>query len=136
MALSADTPRQYEGDPKITIAPVDASATIYEGALLSFDATSGFVSPAATTEAFAGVALRPQTGSSTAGERKVEVAEEGKIVMPVAGADAQDHVGDVVYLKADDTLSLTAGSDLAMGKVHRWISGTTCVVSFKASNLQ
>ena len=35
MALAADTPRQYEGPTEVSVQPVDASETIYEGAFLT-----------------------------------------------------------------------------------------------------
>ena len=46
------------------------------------------------------------------------------------------NVTDAVYATDDDTFTLTATGGLQIGKVSRWISGTTCMVYFEAANLR
>lgn len=129
MALSADTPRVYElGDVnELTVA---AAVTIYEGAFvfaLKADGTAVVATPAISTHAFAGIALQ----GATAGNR-VRLKDRGKVVMPVTGASAAS-VGAIVYASADDTLTLTASTNVPVGTVSRHITSTTCLVEFRAT---
>jgi len=129
MALAADTLRNYEiGDVNELV--VASGVTIYEGALvmaLKADGTAVVASPAISTHAFAGIAIK----GATAGN-KVRVKESGKVVMAVTGASAAS-VGAIVYASADDTLTLTASTNVPVGVVNRHVTSTTCVVAFKSS---
>lgn len=129
MALSADTPRTYElGD--INELTVAAGVTVYEGAFtfaLKADGTAVVASPAISTHAFAGIAIE----KATAGNR-VRVKDRGKVTMPVTGASAAS-VGAIVYASADDTLTLTASTNVPVGYVSRHITSTTCLVEFRAT---
>lgn len=129
MALAADTPRKYEiGD--VNDLTVDTGVTIYEGAFVfakKADGTAVVASPAISTHAFAGIAIR----GATAGN-KVHLKESGKVEMAVTGASAAS-VGAIVYASADDTLTLTASTNVPVGVVHRHVSSTTCIVAFKSS---
>ena len=129
MALSADTPRKYEiGD--VNELTVDTGVTIYEGAFVfakKADGTAVVATPAISTHAFAGIAIK----GATAGNR-VRVKEAGKVEMPVTGASAAS-VGAIVYASADDTLTLTASTNVPVGVVHRHVSSTVCIVAFKSS---
>lgn len=129
MALAADTPRKYEiGD--VNDLTVDTGVTIYEGAFVfakKADGTAVVASPAISTHAFAGIAIR----GATAGN-KVHLKESGKVEMPVTGASAAS-VGAIVYASDDGTLTLTASTNVPVGVVHRHVSSTTCIVAFKSS---
>jgi predicted RecA/RadA family phage recombinase len=129
MALSADTPRVYElGDVnELTVA---ATVTIYEGAFvfaLKADGTAVVASPALSTHAFAGIAIQ----GATAGNR-VRIKDRGKVVMAVTGASAAS-VGAIVYASDDNTLTLTASTNVSVGYVSRHITSTTCLVEFRAT---
>lgn len=129
MALSADTPRVYElGDVnELTVA---ATVTIYEGAFvfaLKADGTAVVASPALSTHAFAGIAIQ----GATAGNR-VRIKDRGKVVMAVTGASAAS-VGAIVYASDDNTLTLTASTNVPVGYVSRHITSTTCLVEFRAT---
>ena len=129
MALSADNPRTYElGDVnELTVA---SGVTIYEGAFtfaLKADGTAVVASPAISTHAFAGIAIE----KATAGNR-VRVKDRGKVVMPVTGASAAS-VGAIVYASDDNTLTLTASTNVPVGYVARHVTSTTCVVEFRAT---
>jgi hypothetical protein len=129
MPLSADTLRKYEiGD--INDLTVASGVTIYEGALVMALKSSGqavVASPAVSTHSFAGIAITGATAGNT-----VHVKESGKIEMAVTGASAAS-VGAIVYASADDTLTLTASTNVPVGVVHRHVTSTTCIVAFKSS---
>jgi len=129
MPLSANTLRRFEiGD--VNEFTVATGVTIYEGAFvfaLKADSTAVVASPAISTHQFAGVAIKP----ASAGER-VRVKHRGMIEMPVTGASAAS-AGAIVYASDDTTLTLTAGTNPPVGTVHRHVSGTTCIVEFRAT---
>ena len=129
MALAANTLRSYEiGDVNELV--VAAGVTVFEGAIvfaLKADGTAVVGSPAISTHAFAGIAIK----SAAAGE-KVRMKESGKVIMPVTGASAAS-VGAIVYASDDGTLTLTASTNVPFGVVHRHVTSTTCVVAFKSS---
>lgn len=60
----------------------------------------------------------------SAGDKKVEVKSGMVIEHAVTGLDGRDHIGDLVYASADDTLTLTASTNSPMGVVVDYISGT------------
>lgn len=125
--LTADTPRVYElGD----INELVAASAIKEGAFVFAVKASGLAAVGAvalSTHAFAGIAQR-----GVASGENVRVRDKGKVVMPVTGASAAS-VGAIVYASDDNTLTLTASTNVPVGAVARHISGTTCVVEFKAT---
>lgn len=129
MALSANTPRQFElGD--INELTVASGVTIYEGAFafaLKADGTAVVASPAISTHAFAGIAIE----KATAGNR-VKLRDRGKVSMPVTGASAAS-VGAIVYATDDNTLTLTASTNAPVGYVSRHVTSTTCIVEFRAT---
>jgi predicted RecA/RadA family phage recombinase len=129
MPLSADTPRIYElGD--VNELTVDTGVTVFEGAFTfakKADGTAVVASPAISTHAFAGIAIEKATAGNN-----VRLKDRGKVVMPVTGASAAS-VGAIVYASADDTLTVTASTNVPVGYVSRHISGTTCVVEFRAT---
>lgn len=129
MALSADTLRVYEvGD--LNEATVAAGVTIYEGAFvfaLKSDGTAVVATPAISTHAFYGVAI----AGATAGN-KVRFKHRGFIQMPVTGASAAS-VGAIVYASDDNTLTLTASTNVPVGYVHRHVTSTTCIVEFRST---
>ena len=129
MALSADTVRKYEiGD--LNALTVDTGVTVYEGAFVfakKADGTAVVASPAISTHAFAGIAI----AGATAGQ-KVHIKHRGFVEMPVTGASAAS-VGQIVYASADDTLTLTASTNVPVGYVHRHVSSTTCIVEFRST---
>ncbi len=129
MALSADTVRTFEiGD--INTLVVSASVIIYQGAFvfaLKSNGTAVVASPAISTHVFAGIAIFGQTAGN-----KVDVKHRGFVEMPVTGAN-NGSVGAIVYASDDNTLTLTASTNVPVGYVHRYVSGTTCIVEFRST---
>lgn len=129
--LSANKARPFElGD--IQELPVIAADVIYEGAAVG-DNGSGYARPLVAADPFLGFAERPADNSAgAAGAVNVRVRVRGQVQVPVTGAAGVGDVGETVYASDDDTFTLTAGSNTAIGKVSRWVTGTTCVVAFEA----
>lgn len=125
--LAADTPRVFElGD----INELVASTAIYEGAFVGAvkaNGTAAAGSMAISTHSFAGVAER----GAASGEN-VRLRTRGKVVMPVTGVSAAS-VGAIVYMSDDNTLTVTASTNVPVGYVSRHITSTTCLVEFSAT---
>lgn len=136
--LTKDAPRTYElhGAEFDNHLPVVAADIIYEGAAVGENG-AGYFRPLEAGDAFAGFALEQADNSSgAAGDRKVRLRQRGVIVLPITGAAAVTDEGSTVYASDDDTLTLTASTNTAIGKVLRHISGTTCAIYFEAATLR
>lgn len=136
MALSADKPRQYDAnvDPMFNDLPVQASTTVYAGGALSHD-SNGEVGPLAASETFIGFAEQ-QLANTTAGAQSVRVRQKGVIRLTVVGVGAADDIGSTVYGTDDNTFTLTASGGVAIGKVIRHITSTTCEVYFEGAQVR
>lgn len=129
--LAADKARTYElGD--VQALPMIASDIIYEGAAVG-DNASGLARPLVAGDPFLGFAeAKADNSAGAASALNVRVRVRGQIVLSVTGVTSTADVGETVYASDDDTFTLTVGSNTAIGKVARWVSGTTCVVAFEA----
>jgi predicted RecA/RadA family phage recombinase len=136
--LAKDSPRTFElhGAEFDNQLPCIASDIIYEGAAVGENG-SGYFRPLVAGDAFAGFALEICDNSTgAAGDRLVRLRSRGVVVMPITGATAVTDEGSTVYASDDDTLTLTASTNTAIGKVLRYISGTTCAIYFEAATLR
>jgi len=129
--LAADKARAFElGD--IQELPMIAADIIYEGAAVG-DNGSGLARPLVATDPFLGFAERTVDNSAGAASAKnVRVRTRGQVQISVVGASSAADVSETVYASDDDTFTLTSTSNTAIGKVSRWVSGTTCIVAFEA----
>lgn len=130
MALSADTPRDYElGD--INSVPVKASTKIYEGAAVGL--TSGYARGLVAGDDFVGFAERQADNSATAtdGYINCRVISKGIAKLTITGVAVTD-VGLPVYASADGTFTLTQGSNSYIGNVYRYVTTNTAMVAFIA----
>ena len=140
--LAADKPRVFENTgphPEYNEHPVIAADIIYAGAAVSLDDSGNAqpLLPANTENGFAGFAgARADNSAGAAGAKRVNCFARGYVKLSVVGVTSNDNVGDAVYATDDDTFTLTASGGLQIGKVSRWISGTTCMVYFEALNLR
>lgn len=132
--LAADSPRDYElGD--FNELPVVASDIIYEGAAVGD--SSGNARPLVAADPFQGFADRKADNSTgAAGDINVRVRQKGFIPLPVVGVTGIADEGSTVYASDDDTFTLTATANSTVGKVARFISGTTVLVYFEAAALR
>ena len=134
---AADTPRQYEAElvPVFNNLPVAATDVIFEGSAVTFD-SSGDISPLVTTDTFAGFCEKQADNSTgSAGDIKVKVRQKGAVKLSVAGVTDYADVGSDVYASDDLVFTLTVGTNLKVGKILRWISGTDCIVYFESTIL-
>ena len=133
--LTADTARTYEAgvEPVINDIIGLASTTFYEGTFCESDG-SGLAQPYDGTgaDSFVGIALRGSVTTASGGER-VRVVSQGIVTMAVTGV-VSTSINAPVYAADDGTLTTTAGT-MAVGKVHRHVSGTTAQVFFQSDAL-
>lgn len=132
--LAADKPRIFPVRPYevTTELPVIAADIIYEGAAVG-DNASGLARPLVALDPFLGFAQRHVDNSAGAASAKnVVVRTRGCVVLAVVGASGAGDVGETVYASDDDTFTLTSAGNTAIGKVSRWITGTSCEVEFEA----
>lgn len=132
--LASDNPRIYEIG-EFNELPVVASDIIYEGAAIGD--SSGNARPLVATDVFQGFAARKADNSSgSAGDVRVKVRQKGFIQLSVTGVTGVADEGSTVYASDDDTFTLTSTGNSSIGKVARFISGTTVLVYFEAAALR
>lgn len=132
--LAADKvlPFELTGTPDLQDLPMIAADIIYEGAAVG-DNGSGVARPLAAADPFLGFAERQCDNSAgAASAKRVRVRQRGYVQLAVTGVASADDVGTTVYASDDDTFTNSASGNSAIGKVARWVSGTTCVVYFEA----
>ena len=133
--LAASTPRDYVLGDMLDL-PVIAADIIYEGAAVGENG-SGYFRPLVAADPFAGFAERTVDNSAgAAGALNVRVKPRGRVILPVVGVTAVTDEGATVYASDDDTFTLTSTSNSAIGKITRYISGTTVEVYYEASSFR
>lgn len=116
--------------------PMIAADIIYEGAAVGENG-SGYFRPLVAADPFAGFAERTVDNSAgAAGAVNVRVKPRGRVILPVVGVTAVTDEGATVYASDDDTFTLTSTSNSAIGKITRYISGTTVEVYYEASSFR
>lgn len=131
--LALDKPRSFAVSEALDIneIPAVASDIIYEGAAVGDSSGNG--RPLVAGDGFMGFAKeRCDNSAGAAGAKKIKLYERGKVQLSVTGVTSENNVGDAVYATDDNTFTLTASGASAIGKVSRWISGTTCIVYFES----
>ena len=136
--LSADNPRVFETghDENINGLPVIANDIIYDGAAVGENG-SGYFRPLVAADNFAGFAdeQADNTGGS-AGDINVKVKQRGVVKLSVTGVTAVTDEGSTVYATDDNTFTLTASGASSIGKIVRYVSGTTVMVAFEAVSVR
>lgn len=135
VTLAKNSVRAFEeGD--LNDLPVIANDIIYEGAAVGENG-SGYFRPLVAGDSFAGFATRKvdNTGGS-AGDKRVNVKQKGKIKLAVAGVTAVTDEGSTVYASDDATFTLSSTSNSAIGKIVRYVSSTTVIVAFEAVSVR
>jgi hypothetical protein len=132
--LAANSKRTFESRDAYQDIPVIASDIIYEGAAVGESSSSGTARPLEANDTFLGFADRKADNSAGAASAiDVRVVTKGEIVLSITGVSSTAQLGDTVYASDDDTFTMTAGSNTAIGKLVRWISSTKAVVAFEAA---
>lgn len=132
-ALARNTPRNYSNTTPSAL-PLAAATTVYEGACVGVDVTTGLARGLVSGDLFAGFApaqadsLGVLTGQTPV---YVRLAAAGEVELPVTGVvDAS--VGLGVYATDDNTFTLTPGGTL-IGRVMRVLSAGHAAVAFDAA---
>lgn len=134
---AADTPRDYElgVEPVFNDIPCITADIVYEGSAVGI--SSGYARPFVVSDEFVGFCdQKCDNSSGSNGDKNVRVRSQGIVSLAVTGASAVTHINDAVYASDDNAFTLTASGSTQIGKVHRWVSGTTCLVVFKAVSLR
>ena len=117
MAATKDRSIQFEiGD--YSHLPLAAGAKVYRHTYIGQVAGTNTFRALVAGDKFAGVAQ--DNSDNTAGgaaAKDVQVKREGRVLEAVTGASATTAIGASVYAAADDTLTLTVGTNSLMGKV-------------------
>lgn len=110
-----------ERAPSSTVVGVAANTTIYAGALVALDTSTGFAAPASDTanRVILGVASkRAANNTSTNGARNVEVLYGRAFKFNASGAINSTHIGRVAYCVDDNTVSVTLTTNrVKVGKI-------------------
>jgi len=141
--LAVDQPRSFEAgpDPVYNDMPVIASDIIYSGAAVGNAGTGsgldGYARPLVGGDEFEGFAEgKADNSSGAAGAVKVKLKQRGVVKLSVTGVTGATDKNSTVYATDDNTFTLTASGASAIGKVVRYISGTTVMVAFEAVGLR
>jgi hypothetical protein len=133
--LSEDTPRIYEQSEDAVFGeiPIIASDIVYAGAAVGDSSGNG--RPLAGGDAFMGFATeKTDNASGSAGDKRIKLRSKGYVKLVVTGVASEDDYDATVYASDDNTFTLTASGASSIGKVHRWISSTTCIVYFEGES--
>ena len=132
--LTVDTPRTFKAavEPIFNDIPMTASVAVYEGSAVGI--ASGLARQlVAASDEFAGFAeAKADNTSGAASAINAKVRQKGIVTLSVTGASAVTHINDAVYATDGNVFTLTASGGLQIGKVFRWVTGTTCEVFFEA----
>jgi hypothetical protein len=148
MALTYDLQRRYGASSALKnhserAQPVAASTLIYEGAAVGI--TTGDVARGigATSDIFAGFAVkRADNSAGAAGDKRVDLVEEGHVELNVTGVSSTTNIGVPIYATDDNTFDLTSSTATLVGRLSAYIGAdgyanhgvTTCLVYFQAAS--
>lgn len=141
-ALTARKTRDYEqGYPALwNSIEVKDNVTIFAGSAVSVDSGDGRARALVITDAFF-AGFSEQTIDSTtpaslaAGALEVRVRSKGAIKAVITGLSAITSIGASVYMTNDNDFTLTAGSNMLVGKLKRIVDASAGIgiVSFEAN---
>ena len=128
MALSANRDVKFYASQEMVDLPVDDDVTIYKGAFVGINASTGYARPLTAGDAFAGVAYAEAdntiSGHAAAGIN-VKVHQNIDVVHTLLGVGATD-IGSQIYASDDGTLTLTASGNSRVGRIVA-VEGTNLV---------
>lgn len=132
LAVNKKRPYEVDPSPQLNDVPCVATDVVYEGAAVG-DNASGYGRPLVAGDPFMGFSVAEVDNSAgAAGAKNIRVRERGRVQIPVTGVTGVGDHGETVYASDDDTFTLTSGGNSAIGKVARYVSGTTVIVDFEA----
>lgn len=132
MSLSAGVSRSNKGAGSFVMRVVKSGVSVWKGGAYAIELATGKVyRPVGNTaaEVFVGWADDDYVGD---GLKAFKFLDDITVALAVTGVTGPADEGKTVYAVDDGTFSLTdSGSDLPVGKVEEWVSGTTCFVFSK-----
>lgn len=137
--LTANQKRVYEfnEDPIYNDVPMIADDVIYEGAAVGENSSTGNARPLVAADSFLGFATaQADNAGGVIGDVNVRVRSRGIVKLSVTGVTGDDDLNVAIYASDDDTFTTSSTGNTQIGKLHRWISGTTCMVRFEAEGLR
>lgn len=131
--LNTDTNRVFETPADSNAIPVAANAKIYQGALVG-KTTAGQGRPLQAGDTAVGFA-KDNTDNSNGvdGEKTCELKARGKVSLFISGITLSD-IGRKVYASDDNTFTLTATGNSAVGKLVRFEKADYGIVAFDFLN--
>lgn len=109
--------------------PVAAATRIFLNALVGLNA--GVARPLQKGDKFGGLCLSEiDNRDGAAGDLSVETEFGSVAIVPVAGLTGHQDFQRVVYASDDNTLTLTAADNVAVGVISRYESSTHAAVRF------
>jgi predicted RecA/RadA family phage recombinase len=130
MPLTKDT-YLIQQNGNLQIYPVAASSKIYKGAPVGL--SSGNARSLVAADIFLGFAdEQADNTTGTAGAINVTVRREGCVQLPITGVTSSN-TGAKVYASADDTYTLTAGSNTLIGIIRFVPTTGTAFVEYDAA---
>lgn len=134
MPLTTNKPYLFasESPDALTRMPLIAATKVYQGSILGLSANRA--RPLIAGDTFLGISRGEvdNTGGA-AGAVSVDVITRGQIVGATVAGAAATSLNAPVYASADDTLTLTSGSNTKIGFVCRVNADLTCDVQFAAT---
>ena len=115
--------------------PMIADDIIYDGAAVG--ESSGIARPLVAADPFRGFCSRKadNTGGAASAKR-VRMKTEGFIKLAVTGVTDEDDVDSTVYASDDNTFTLSSTGNSTIGKIVRFVSGTTVIVHFQSVSMR
>ena len=128
MALSADTPRNYDPavPPMFIDIPGKVSVIFYEGGAVTDDGGNGEADVLTASESFIGFVEKGVTTNATTSDINVRVRTQGVLKgVAVTGLTGDTGFGVAVYMSDNATFTLTSTTtNVQIGKVQAY-SGTS-----------
>jgi hypothetical protein len=116
MTLSTDLNLNRFVDQHVRTLAVKGGTTIYRGALVGLDRSTGYVRPLQAADQFQGIAYKGCENSGANGDREVTLFTQGDFDFGLTGA-AKTHIGRPVFASDDNTLTLSGASASYIGQI-------------------
>ncbi len=132
--LATDSVRQYDlgPDPLFNEYPIIASDTVWRGAAVGESSSAGTARPLVAADTFLGFCEETCANEGgAASAKRVKVRVRGVVKLSVATAASAADNDDAVYASDDDTFTKASTGNTQIGKILRWVTGTTCYVYFE-----
>lgn len=136
--LTAGVARQFEfnEDPVFNDVPAKAAVAIYQGSAVGTSTGGRQLVAADTFRGFAEMDCDNTVGAALLGSKNIRVRTRGDVQLVVTSVASDADVGTAVYASDGNTFTLAATGNSSIGKVHRWITSTTCIVRFEAADMR